>query len=75
MLSIQVAPLSIHHSLTKVNILYDNGANAIFINSSWIEKLKLLLFKLQHAISIFNVNKTKNSAGNSIHLMDLMIEY
>jgi len=37
--------------------------------------LKLLLTKLQHAIPIFNVDATKNSAGNIMHVVDLMIEY
>ena len=76
-MSIQIAFLNAYKQPTKVDILLDSGANAIFIDHSWVKKLKLLHTKLWHAIPIFNVMMGLKIllVSKIMHTVDLMIEY
>ena len=71
-------------SFIPIHALLDSGASVIFINKAWTEEKKLLLWPLRHtillqflyhAIPVFNVDSTKNSAGNITYCMDITISY
>ena len=47
----------------------------IFINRAWAEEKKLPLWPLHHAIPVFNVDGTKNSASNIAHCVNITISY
>ena len=51
-------------SFIPMHALLDSGTNIIFIDKAWADEKKLPLQPLQYAIPIFNIDDTKNSAGN-----------
>ena len=55
------------------NTLLDSGANIIFIDRKWAEEKGLP--KWLHPISMYNVDRTKNSAGQITHCTDVTIMY
>ena len=58
-----------------VPALLDSGANATFINTSVTEWLGLLLTPLETPICIFNVDGSRNSAGDITHTTTITMEY
>ena len=55
--------------------LLDSGANTTFINTLVAERLGLLLEALAAPIRIFNVDGSRNSAGNVTHTTTITMEY
>ena len=53
--------------------LLNSGANIIFIDRKWAEEKGLP--KWLHPISMYNVDRTKNSAGQITHCTDVTITY
>ena len=56
-------------------VIFSNSANVIFIDRKWVEEKGLPKRPLCHPISMYNVNGTKNSAGQITHCMDITITY
>ena len=57
------------------NTLLDSSANVIFIDRKWAEEKGLPKRLLHHPISMYNVDRTKNSAGQITHCTDVTIMY
>ena len=55
--------------------LLDSGANVIFIDRKWTEEKGLPRRPLCHHISMYNMDGTKNSAGQITHCTDVTITY
>ena len=55
--------------------LLDSGANATFINVSVAERLGLPLTPLNNPIWVFNVDGSRNSAGDITHTTTILMEY
>ena len=55
--------------------LLDSGANVIFIDKKWARDKNIPLTLLRNPIPVFNVDGTKNSAGNITHSADIIIDY
>ena len=55
--------------------LLDSGANIIFIDRKWVEGKGLPKRPLRHPISVYNVDGTKNSAGQITHCTNITITY
>ena len=55
--------------------LLDSGTNVIFIDRKWIEEKGLPKRPLHYPISMYNIDRTKNSAGQITHCMDITIMY
>ena len=55
--------------------LLDSGANATFIDVSVAERLGLLLTPLNAPIRVFNVDGSRNSAGDVTHMTTILMEY
>ena len=62
-------------SFISAKALLDSGANVIFIDQKWARDKNIPLTLLQNPIPVFNVDGTKNSAGNITHLADIIIDY
>ena len=55
--------------------LLDSGANATFINKAVIERLGLPLEALTNPIRVFNVDRSRNSAGDVTHAVNLTVDF
>ena len=62
-------------SFISAKALLDSGANVIFIDQKWARDKNIPLTLLQNPIPVFNVDGTKNSAGNITHLANIIIDY
>ena len=62
-------------SFISTEALLDSGANVIFIDQKWARDKNIPLTLLRNPIPTFNVDGTKNSAGNIIHLANIIIDY
>ena len=62
-------------TLIPTKALLDSGANIIFIDRKWVEEKGLPKRPLCHPISVYNIDGTKNSAGQITHCMDITIMY
>ena len=74
-LSIQIALASSWNDFTKLNMLPDLGANAIFIDKAWAEKHKVPLMPLCNPILVYNVDGTWNSTGSITYAVELIVEF
>ena len=55
--------------------LLDSGANVIFIDRKWVVAQGLKQKPLRRPIPVYNVDGTKNSAGEITHYVDVIIRY
>ena len=55
--------------------LLDSGANATFIDKAIVERLGLLLEPLTNPVRIFNVDGSRNSAGDVTHAVNLTVDF
>ena len=55
--------------------LLDSGANATFINKAVAEWLGLTLEALANPIRVFNVDGSRNSAGDVTHAVDITVNF
>ena len=62
-------------SFISTEALLDSGANIIFIDQKWARDKNIPLTLLWNLIPMFNVDGTKNSAGNITHSADIIIDY
>ena len=74
-LSIQIMPASSWNDFTKLNILLDLGANAIFIDKAWAKKHNVPLMPLCNPIPVYNIDRTWNSAGSITHTAELIVKF
>jgi predicted aspartyl protease len=52
----------------KMKALLDSGANAIYIDKAYAQKMKLPLTLLADPIPVYNVDGTRNAAGSITHV-------
>ena len=62
-------------SFISAEAFLDSGANIIFIDRKWARDKNIPLTLLQNPIPMFNVDGTKNSAGNITHSTNIIIDY
>ena len=58
-----------------IPVLLDSGANATFIDVSVAKRLGLPLTPLKTPIRVFNVDGSRNSAGDITHVTTIFMEY
>ena len=63
------------HKFQVIPALLDSGANATFINKAVVERLGLLLEALTNPIRVFNVDGSRNSAGDVTHAVSLTVDF
>ena len=74
-LSIQITPASSRNDFTKLDVLLDSGANAIFIDKTWAQKHKVPLIPLWNPIPVYNIDRTQNSTGSITHTVELIVKF
>ncbi|EGO02422.1 hypothetical protein SERLA73DRAFT_47599, partial [Serpula lacrymans var. lacrymans S7.3] len=55
--------------------LLDLGANSIFIDQVWAEKIGLPLVKLDVSIPVYNIDGMLNAGGCITHKCSFIVEY
>ena len=55
--------------------LLDSGANATFIDKAIADRLGLTLEALTNPIHVFNVDSSRNSAGDVTHTVNLTVDF
>ena len=73
-LKIEISPKG-KKPFISAEALLDSGANIIFIDRKWARDKNIPLTLLRNPIPVFNVDGTKNSAGNITHLANIIIDY
>ena len=63
------------HKFQIIPALLDSGANATFINEAIAERLGLTLETLANPIRIFNVDGSRNSAGDVTHAINITVDF
>jgi hypothetical protein len=59
----------------KMKALLDSGANAIYIDKAYAEKMKLPLTLLADPIPVYNIDGTRNAAGSITHCAEIIIQF
>jgi predicted aspartyl protease len=59
----------------KMKALLDSGANAIYINKAYAQKMKLPLTLLVNPIPVYNIDRTRNAAGSITHCAEIIIQF
>ena len=54
--------------------MLDSGANTTFINKAVAEQMGLTLKPLVNPIHVFNVDSSRNSAGDVMHTVDITVD-
>ena len=73
-LKIEISPKG-KKSFISAEALLDSGENFIFIDREWARDKNIPLILLWNLIPVFNVDGTKNFAGNITHLANIIINY
>jgi predicted aspartyl protease len=59
----------------KMKALLDSGANAIYIDKAYAQKMKLPLTLLSDPKLVYNVDGTQNAAGSITHCAEIIIQF
>ena len=63
------------HKFQTIPALLDSGANATFIDKAITEQLGLMLEALANPIHVFNVDGSRNSAGDVTHAVNITVDF
>ena len=63
------------HKFQNISMLLDSGANATFIDKAVADRLGLTLEALANPIRIFNVDGSRNSAGDVTHAVNITVDF
>jgi hypothetical protein len=74
-LTIEISPVRHAQRFMKMKALLDSGANAIYIDKAYAQKMKLPLTLLADPIPVYNVDGTRNAAGSITHCAEIIIQF
>ncbi len=74
-LPIEIAPLRYRDHLMRTKALLDSGANTIYIDRSYAQKIRLPLTPLPNPLPVYNVDGTRNAAGDMTHCAEIIIQF
>ena len=74
-LKLNIAPARQNHCFSRIEALLDSGTNTIFIDRKWARIRKILLLPMLNPILIYNVDGTRNSAGDITHCAEIVIDF
>ena len=60
---------------SRIEALLDSGANTVFIDWKWARIRKIPLLPLPNPIPVYNVDGTRNSAGDITHCAEIVIDF
>lgn len=61
------------HKEAQIAAMIDSGASTLFINQQLVENLKIQTRKLENPIPLFNIDGTKNKAGQIMEVAPLRL--
>jgi hypothetical protein len=74
-LTIEISPVRHARRFMKMKALLDSGANTIYIDKAYAQKMKLPLTLLADPIPVYNVDGTRNAAGSITHCAEIIIQF
>ena len=74
-LKLNIAPVRQNCCFSRIEALLDSGANTIFIDWKWAQIRKIPLLPLPNPILVYNMNGTRNSAGDITHHAKIVIDF
>jgi hypothetical protein len=74
-LTIEISPVRHAQCFMKMKALLDSGANAIYIDKAYAQKMKLPLTLLADPIPVYIVDGTRNAAGSITHCAEIIIQF
>ena len=74
-LKLNIAPVRQNRCFSRIDALLDSGANTIFIDRKWARIRKILLLPLSNPIPVYNVDGTRNLAGDITHYAEIVIDF
>ena len=74
-LQINIAPIQHRTHFAKVRALLDSGVSTIYIDRAFALEIKLPLLPMANPIPVYNVDGTRNSAGDISHYAEIVIEH
>ena len=74
-LKLNIAPVRRNRCFSRIEALFDSGANTVFIDQKWAWIRKILLLPLPNPIPAYNVDGTHNSAGDITHYTEIVIDF
>ena len=74
-LKLNIAPVRQNCCFSRIEALLDSGANTVFIDQKWVRIRKIPLLLLPNPIPVYNVDGTRNSAGDITHCAEIVIDF
>ena len=74
-LKLNIAPVRQNHCFSRIEALLDSGANTVFIDRKWAQIRNIPLLLLPNPILVYNVDGTRNSAGDITHCAEIIIDF
>ena len=74
-LRLNIAPVRQNRCFSRIEALLDSGANTVFIDRKWAQIRKIPLLPLPNPILVYNVDGTRNSAGDITHYAEIVIDF
>ena len=74
-LKLNIAPVRQNHCFSRIEALLDSGANTVFIDQKWAHIRKIPLLPLSNPIPVYNMDGTRNSAGDITHYAEIVIDF
>jgi predicted aspartyl protease len=59
----------------KMKALLDSGANGIYVDKAYAQKMKLPLTLLANPIPVYNVDGTRNTTRSITHCAEIIIQF
>jgi predicted aspartyl protease len=63
------------HTMVEVDALLDSGATGLFINRTLVKNNGILTHKLEHPITVYNINGTVNRGGSITEEVNLIMSH
>ena len=74
-LKLNIAPVRQNRCFSRIEALLNSKANTIFIDRKWAQIRKILLLLLPNPILVYNMDGTRNSAGDITHCAEIVIDF
>ena len=74
-LKLNIAPARQNRCFSRIEALLDSGANTVFIDRKWARIRKIPLPPMPNPIPVYNVDGTRNSAGDITHCAEIVIDF
>ena len=74
-LKLNKAPVKQNRCFSRIEALLDSGANTVFIDQKWAQIRKIPLLSMPNPIPVYNVDGTRNSAGDITHCAKIVIDF